>query len=114
LKIINKNSNKETFSIRYNKFYIELKPENIIYFRPKKNSLRIIVSYGEFGNWINKLTEKEIECEIFKRSSQKLSFTINELQFLENVSLIENIFKDALNRFDKNDYSEYSAQTSLF
>jgi Fe-S cluster biosynthesis and repair protein YggX len=85
LKMINENSNKETFSIRYNKFYIELKPENIIYFRPEKSSLRIIISYGEFGNWIRKLTEQKIECEIFKRSSQKLSFTINELQFLENI-----------------------------
>jgi hypothetical protein len=109
-----KNYNQGTFSIQYNEFYAELIPENIIYFKPYRNKLKIIISYGDFGKWLNKLSKKEIESKIFKRSTQKLSFTIDKLQYLENKNLIEDIIKDTLNRFQNNDFSEYSAQTSLF
>ncbi|WP_111710311.1 hypothetical protein [Lutibacter citreus] len=113
LKEINSNSSTK-FKVEYTKFFIKLTPENIIYFKPDNDNLKITFSYGDFGKWVKKLNEKGIKCDIYKRSSQKLTFSINRNQYSENYLIIKEIIKDCIVKFNNNDLPDYSPQMTLF
>lgn len=113
LKEINSNSSTK-FKVEYTKFFIKLTPENIIYFIPNNDNLKITLSYGDFGKWEKILNENGIQCDIYKRSSQKLAFSINRNQYSENHLLIKNIIKDCIMKFNNNNLPDYSPQMRLF
>lgn len=113
LKQINENS-KTKFKIEYTKFFLRLTPENIVYFKPEGNYLTVTLSYGEFGKWLKELNQKNIKCKIYKRTNQRLSFTINKNEYYENQKLFRELINDSINKFKNNDTSEYSPQMTLF
>jgi len=112
LNFMNELSENEVFTVNYNKFYIELMPENIVYFKPENNYLKIIISYGNFDKWLLKLKNNNINSEIKKRTSYRLSFIINYNQYELHKNLINNIIKDNLNKYTSNNITEYSPQSS--
>jgi hypothetical protein len=114
LEQINNNSEIKV-SIVYNKYFIGVKPENLIYFKPFDEKLKITVSYGDFGKWSEELKKKEIDFDIHKRTSVKLSFTIDTKLYLKNKDLILNITRDALNKIKRNENLNISSpQMKLF
>lgn len=112
LKFINKLSQNELFSVAYNKYYIELFPENIVYFKPENNQLKITISYGNFDKWLLKLEESNISSNIIKRKSYRLTFSIDDNQFKKYKELIKEIITDNYNQYKSGNEKEYSPQAS--
>ena len=114
LKQTNNNSKIKLSSV-YNKYFIGVEPENLIYFKPFDEKLKITVSHGDFEKWSKELKKKEIDFDIYKRSLIRLTFTIDNKLYSKNKDLIINITKDALNKTKRNENLNISSpQMKLF
>ena len=100
--------------LEFNRFFVKLIPENIIYFKPNFNSLTVTVSHGSFEKRLKELNEINIKSKIHKRSSRRLSFDISKNQYSQNLELINDIIKDCINKKNDDSFTQDDSQLRLF